>query len=43
MKTKKKRKFSHHTLKQLQIKMIEQECYDRLNAEIPKWQQAFYK
>ena len=43
MKTKKKRKFSHQALKQVQIKMIEQEYYDRLNAEIPKWQQAFYK
>ena len=29
MKTKKKRKFSHHALKQVQIKMIEKEYYDR--------------
>jgi len=43
MKTKKKRKFSHHKLLQVQISMIEQEHYDRLNAGIPQWQQAFYK
>ena len=43
MKIKKKRKFSHHKLLQVQIRMIEQEHYDRLNAEIPQWQQALYK
>lgn len=40
---KSKRKFSHHKLLQAQIKMLEQEYYDRLNAEAPQWQQAFYK
>ena len=43
MKTKKKRKFSHHKISQVKIKMLEQEYYDRLNAGIPQWQQAFYK
>ena len=38
-----KRKFSHHKLLQAQIKMLEQEYYDRLNAEIPQWQQELYK
>ena len=37
-----KRKFSHHKIKLVQIKMLEQEYYDRLNAEIPKWQQEMY-
>ena len=40
---KNKRKFSHHKIKQVQIKILEQEYYDRLNVEIPQWQQAFYK
>lgn len=43
MKTSKKRKFSHYKLLQVQIKMLEQEYYDRLNAEIPQWQQELYK
>ena len=43
MKTNKKHKFSHHKLLQVQIKLLEQEYYDRLNSEIPKWQQEFYK
>jgi len=43
MKNKKSRKFSHHKISQVKIKMLEQEYYDRLNAEIPRWQQAFYK
>lgn len=43
MKTSKKRKFSHYKLLQAQIKMLEQEYYDRLNAEIPQWQQGLYK
>ena len=43
MKINKKRKFSHHKLLQAQIKMLEQEYYDRLNAEIPQWQQELYK
>jgi len=44
MKTKRtKRKFSHHKLLQAQVKILEQEYYDRLNAEIPQWQQSFYK
>jgi len=38
----KKRKFSHHKLLQAQIKMLKQEHYDRLNSEIPKWQQEMY-
>lgn len=38
-----KRKFSHYKLLQAQVKILEQEYYDRLNAEIPQWQQAFYK
>ena len=43
MKTNKRRKFSHYKLLQAQIKMLEQEYYDRLNAEIPQWQQELYK
>ncbi len=42
-KVSKKRKFSHHKLLQVQIKMLEQEYYDRLNSEIPQWQQELYK
>jgi hypothetical protein len=40
---KNKLKFSHHKIKQVQIKMLEQEYYDRLNAEIPQWQQEMYQ
>ena len=43
MKRNKKRKFTHYKLLQVQIKMLEQEYYDRLNAEIPQWQQELYK
>ena len=43
MNNKKSRKFSHHKISQVKIKMLEQEYYDRLNAEIPQWQQSFYK
>ena len=43
MKTSKKIKFSHYKLLQVQIKMLEQKYYDRLNAEIPQWQQELYK
>jgi len=43
MKTIKKRKFSHYKLLQAQIKMLEQEYYDRLNSELPQWQQELYK
>ena len=38
-----KKKFSHYKLLQVQIKMLEQEYYYRLNAEIPQWQQELYK
>ncbi len=40
---KNKRRHKHTKLLQAQIKMLEQEYYDRLNAEIPQWQQKFYK
>ena len=43
MKKVSKRKFSHHKLLQAQIKMLEQEYYDRLNSELPQWQQELYK
>jgi hypothetical protein len=39
---KKTRKHSHHKLLQAEIKLLEQEYYDRLNAEIPQWQQNQY-
>ena len=38
---KRKRKFSHYKLKQVQIKLLEQEYYDRLNADVPQWQQNY--
>ena len=38
---KRKRKFSHYKLKQVQIRVIEQEYYDKLNSGINQWQQNY--
>jgi len=40
---KNKRRHKHTKLLQEQIKMLEQEYYDRLNSELPQWQQELYK
>ena len=40
MKTKKEGKFPHHGLKQVQMKMSEQDDMGRLNAETQKRQKA---
>ncbi len=40
---KNKRRHKHTKLLQVQIKMLEQEYYDRLNSELPQWQQELYK
>ena len=41
-KSKKKRKFSHHKIKLMEIEAIEREYWTRYNSEIPKWQQDMY-
>ena len=43
MKTRTKRKFSHHKLKRVEIEAIELEWAEGYNSEIPKWQQEYYK
>jgi len=41
-KSKKKRKFSHHKIKLMEIEAIEREYWIRYNSNIPKWQQDMY-